>query len=154
MGSATAMQASIDREIYSPGEDGILTLSLDVPTHYTRLIMEVEILDGEGNLVYGDIMHSQIPLDMSPDSFEETHTNLGWPEIPEDGIIQRTIAFSVPYSAREGNYTLISRALYENNEVDSDVVTFSVVGGTASFDVFVVVLLFVLMIAIVIWREV
>jgi hypothetical protein len=154
IGTAAAMQASINREIYSPGEEGILTLSIDVPTHYTRMIMEVEILDEEGNLVYGDIMHSQIPLDSSPDNFEETHTNLEWSEIPVDGKIERTIAFNIPYTAYEGEYTLISRALYENNEVDSDVVTFSVVGGTISFDVFMVILIFVLIIAIVIWREV
>jgi hypothetical protein len=61
LGSVSAMEASIDRDTYSPGEEGTITISLAVPAQYTRLILEVEILDNEGNLVYGDIMHSQIP---------------------------------------------------------------------------------------------
>jgi hypothetical protein len=154
VGSVAAMEVSTDREVYSPGEEGVITVSLDVPAYYTRLIMEVEILDADANLVYGDIMHSEIPVGVFSEPFRETHNNLEWAEIPENGMVQRSIPFSIPFTAQEGEYTLITRALYENSEVDSDVMNISIVGGTAAIDVFVVVLIFVLIIAIVIWREV
>lgn len=154
IGSVVAMEASTDREVYSPGEDGVITVSLDVPAYYARLIMEVEILDADGNMVYGDIMHSTIPATAFSEPFRETHNNLEWTEIPEDGVVQRSISFSIPFTAQEGEYTIITRALYDNSEVDSDVLNISIVGGTAAVDVFVVVLIFVLIIAIVIWREV
>ena len=152
--SCHAMQVSADRQVYSPLEEGILSLSVDVPSEYQRVIIEMEIYDSNGNLVYGDIMHSEIPESLLTQHVTESHTNISWQEIPEDGKVIRDFPFIVPATASDGDYTIISKVFYQDSAIDSGSTSISIVGGTLALGGLEIIFIVTLIIGIIIWKEV
>lgn len=152
--SCYGMQISADRQIYSPLEEGILSLSIDVPSEYQRIIIEMEIYDANGNLVYGDVMHSEIPEFLSTQHLTESYTNVSWQEVPEDGKVIRDFPFIVPATAQDGDYTIISKVFYQDSAIDSGSTSISIAGSILALGGLEIIFIVALIIGIIIWKEV
>jgi hypothetical protein len=152
--SCHAMQISTDRQIYSPLEEGILNIYVNVPSEYQRIIIEMEIYDLNGNLVYGDIMHSEIPESLLTQPVTESYTNISWQEIPEDGKVIRAFPFTIPATAYDGDYTIISKVFYQDSAFDSGSTSISIVGGILALGGLEIIFIVALIIGIIIWKEV
>jgi hypothetical protein len=149
-----AMQISTDRQTYSPLEEGVLSISLNVPLEYQKVIIEIEIFDEKGNLVYGDIMHSEIPEYLFSQPVTESYTNISWQEVPVDGKVTRDFPFTIPATASDGDYTIVSRVLYQDNTVDYGSASIFVVGSLPAIEGFEIIFIVALIVAIMIWKEV
>lgn len=152
--ACSAIQISTDRQIYSPLEDGVLTVSLNVPTDYQRIMIEIEILDSLGHLVYGDVMQSAIPEQIFGHDISETNMNLTWTEVPENNTVTRQVPFTIPGTASDGDYTIVARALYQDSTVQSDTTNMSIVGSLPFVGSFEIIFIVALILAFIIWKEV
>jgi hypothetical protein len=99
-------------------------------------------------------MYTQIPLNEDVQGFEVTQSHISWPELPVDNKITRLVPFIIPVTANSGNYSVVVRALYHDYVVDSAITEIEIVGGLPVIDFAVIVLIMVLLIAVIIWKEV
>jgi hypothetical protein len=152
--ACSALEISTDRQVYSPLEEGSLTLYVDVPEQFQRVIIEIEILDSQGHMVYGDIMHSHIPEVYPIQSLMETHTSISWQEVPEGGKVYRDFPFVIPGTAADGEYMIAARVLYEDTTFDSSTTNISITGSLPVLGGFEIILILALIIGVVICKEV
>jgi len=151
---AIALTVSTDRDRYSPAEEGTINIEMDVPRELERVILEIEILDEDGAMVYADVMYTQIPAFENIQDVSATSSHVRWSELPVNNLVTRIIPFIVPLTASSGNYTVVVRALYNNYVIDSDVTDIEIIGGLPLIDLTVIIFIIVLLIAIIIWKEV
>ena len=149
-----SLSISTDREIYSPAEEGMILIEMDVPRDFERVILEIEVLDDNGVMVYADILQTQIPLYEDLEGVELTQSHVSWSELPVDQKIQRYVPFVIPITAASGNYSVVARAMYHNYVVDSALTRIEIIGGMPIISTSVIVLVIVLLISLILWKEV